>query len=301
MYKSDVLTYLKSRGFKDLEIKERLEGEHNYNYIFTSDRGKFVLRESKEHLDEENRLRSERNVLEFLEKQEIDFTPKSVSYDRERDIHVMTFVGSEDTSLGELDQRDLEKWASDLAKMHSLSYEGFKYFCEERNYTYEEPETVDDKVEQIRQKLAEVRNTDTELVEWAEQKLEELDCQSELVQPRLTHHDIHNSTRKDQGNLSVIDWEFAGFSYYPVEDLADALIDENLREEQIKIIVDQYKRLSNIELTDSVLKESKKLKLLFQLSWSLVEISKLKQRSESTEKYSKYARERKEKYNSIEN
>lgn len=301
MEESSALNFLKSEGFKDIEFHEMLEGEHNHNYIFSSDRGKFVLRKSKDHLDEENRLRSERNVLKFLEHQGINIIPKSTSYNEERDIHITTFVGSEDTSLGNLTQLDLEKWVSNLAEAHSLNYKDFKDFCKERNYQYSKPRTVGEKVEDIQEKLAEAGNTDRKLVEWAEQKLEELNYSSELDEPRLTHHDIHNSTRKSQNNLFIIDWEFAGFSYYPIEDLADILLGENLKQEQIELVIDQYKQLSSIKITGSVLKESKKLKLLFQLSWSLVEISQLNQNGKSTEKYHEYARERKEKFNSIEN
>lgn len=296
-----VLDHLKSEGFEDIEIVEKLEGEHNYNYIFKSERGKFVLRKSKEHLDEEQRLRSERNVLKFLEHQGIKFIPRSVSYDNERDIHITTFVGSENTSLGKLSQKELENWVSNLSKIHSLNYEEFKSFCEERNYSYREPETVVQKIDEIRERLAEAESTDKELVEWAEEKLGELNYSIELDEPRLTHHDIHNSTRKSQNNLFVIDWEFAGFSYYPLEDLADILIDENLKKEQVELVIDQYKSLSTIEITESVLTNNKKLKLLFQLSWSLVEISKPRKNGESSEKYHNYARERKEKFNSIQN
>lgn len=296
MNKSKILNFLDSEEFGEIEIIERLEGQHNHNYIFRSDGGKFVLRKSKEHLDEENRLRSERNVLEFLENQGVGFAPRSVSYDEERDLHITTFVGSENTSLEKLNQKDLEKWVSNLAKAHSLNYEDFQDFCEERNYQYNKPETVDEKVEEIREKLGEAENTDLELVEWAEQKLEELSYSSELNEPRLTHHDIHNSTRKSQKNLFIIDWEFAGFSYYPLEDLADILLDEHLKDEQIELVIDQYKHLSGIKFTDSMLGENKKLKLLFQLSWSLVEISKLEQNGEPIEKYREYAKERKQKF-----
>jgi len=299
MKETEILNFLKSNNFRNIEFIDRLEGEHNHNYIFKSDRGNFVLRKSKEHLDEKNRLRSERNILEFLEHQGLDFSPKSISYDEEKDIHITTFVGSENTSLEKLDQKALEKWVSNLIELHSLNYEDFKAFCEERNYKCGEPDTVDEKVDEIWEKLTKAENADKELVEWAEQKLEELNYSSELDEPRLTHHDIHNSTRKRQNNLFILDWEFAGFSHYPLEDLADILIDEHLKKEQIELVIDRYKHLSSIELTDSTLKESKKLKLLFQLSWSLVEISKLKKNRKTKEKYRKYAKERKHKFEEL--
>jgi Ser/Thr protein kinase RdoA (MazF antagonist) len=164
METSSVRNFLKTLGFEDVKLLENLEGEHNHNYVFRSDEGRFVLRQSKEHLDEENRLRSERNILEFLEYQGIEFAPKSISYNAERDIHITTFVGSEDISLGELKQNELENWISNLAELHSLSYEAFKEFCQNRNYSITSPETVSQKVEEIGEKLDHARNTEKELV-----------------------------------------------------------------------------------------------------------------------------------------
>lgn len=300
MRKSSVRDFLGTQGFKDVKILKKLEGEHNHNYVFRSGDERFVLRKSKEHLDEENRLRSERNVLEFLNHKGIEFTPKSISYNGEQDIHITTYVGSEDISLGKLNQKDLEKWISNLAEVHSLNYGEFKEFCNDRNYQYNRPETVSRKVEEIREKLDDAGSTEKELVDWTEKELENLDYSSELDTPRLTHHDIHNSTRKSPNHLFIIDWEFAGFSYNPMEDIADVLINENLNEEQSEVLISHYKNLTEIELNGSVLKESKKLKLLYQLSWSLVEISKLRKNQKSAEKYLRYARERKEKFSSIE-
>jgi thiamine kinase-like enzyme len=98
----------------------------------------------------------------------------------------------------------------------------------------------------------------------------------------------------------IIDWEFTEFSYNPLEDLADILIDEQLSKEQSEFIIDRYRDLAKIELNDSVLKENKKLKILYQLSWSLVENSKLRENQKTPKKYLKYPKERKEKFNSIE-
>lgn len=296
-----IRNFLELNEFQNIEVIEKLEGEHNHNYVFSSNRGKFVLRKSKEHLEENNRLLSERNVLKFLEAQGIDFAPVSILYDKEKDIHVTTFVGLKDISLAELNLEELINWIQNLAEIHSLNYEEFHEFCESNGYSYNRPETLDQKVEQIKENLAEAENSDEELIEWTKHKLGKLDLKHEVNKPRLTHHDLHNSTRKSQSNLFIIDWEFSGFSYYPVEDLADILLDEHLDQEQAGFVKETYSSLSNFEVTEATIAKNKKLKLLFQLSWSLAEISRRKKNEETTEKYCKYARERKIKFESIEN
>lgn len=289
---SEVRNYLgRNTDFEDVEIVERFEGEHNYSFVFESERGKYVFRARKK-ASSESQLKNERRILDFLNNQDIEFAPETVYYGAEQGFHVVEFVGENEAGLDELSDNELETWTENLVKLHSLRFEDFKEFCEEKGYDFSEPETREEKLGSIENHLDRALDVDQSLLAWARERLK--DFREEMDESRdrvgLSHEDLQNSIRKTSEKLYFIDWEFAKFSYHPESDLVDVFIDEQLAKEQIEIIKQAYRRKTSFGGSlDREVEKAKKLRLLFQLSWSLERLAK-----NQDEKYLNYAEERKQ-------
>jgi aminoglycoside phosphotransferase (APT) family kinase protein len=295
--KSDVKKHLEENtDFEDNEIIERFEGEHNYSFVFESERGKYVFRARKE-ASSEHQLRNERRILEFLNEQGIEFAPETVYYDIEEGFHIVEFVGESEVRLDELIDNELEAWTETISELHSLKFEDFKKFCKERNYEFNKPETRKEKIERIEENLEQVENVNQSLLKWTKDKLEEVREEMNESHNRagLSHEDLQNSTSKTENNIYIIDWEFAKFNHHPESDLADVFIDEELTEKQIERVMQTYRQKTNfVGSLENEVQKAKKLRLLFQISWSL---NRFKDTRDS--KYVEYAEERKNKLEKI--
>jgi len=289
---SSVRSYLEEdTDFEDIKIVEKFEGEHNYSFVFESERGKYVFRARKK-ASSERQLKNERRILDFLNNQGIEFAPETVYYDAEEGFHIVEFVGENEAGLGKLSDNELELWTESIVKLHSLDFEDFKDFCKEKNYEFQTPETRKEEMERIENHLDQTEDVRQSLLMWTREKLEEIrEIDESQDRTGLSHGDLQNSTRKANDNLYIIDWEFAKFSYHPESDLADVFIDEELTEEQIETIKRTYRQKTSFaESLDKEIEKAKKLRLLFQISWSLNRFT-----DTDDSKYIGYAKDRKQK------
>lgn len=289
-------------GFKDSEIEEVLEGKHNRNFVFTSQSGKYVLRVKKAE-QEPGKLENEWKILEFLDEQDIEFAPKTVHFDRNKRVHIVEFVGEEDVELGNLDRDELESWVSNLAKLHSISYQEFTDFCQRKGYEKCRAESRTDIVQKWISKVPEledVPNGDS-IVNWVKDRLEDVKPEIEnesFERTGLTHGDLAHSTRKGD-QLYLIDWEFAKVTESPELSLVKLVVNEVDRE-KFSEIVKIYRKETGIQNFEHKLEMAEQSERLQTIVWLLERSAKLKEREpEESKRLVKLAEQEKHKYTEL--
>jgi len=290
-----------SSSFEKVEVLNVFEGHNNLNYIFASERGKFVLRKRNQISDDENVLIHEKKILEFLSHQNVDSTPKSIQYDSERQIHIISFTGEKPVNLEEMGQVKLVNWVENLCEIHKLQFQDFQEFCRERDYSFESPETPYEKLDEMEEKLENVRSESEHinLVKFCEEKIDELRdsinlCGSEDFY--LNHSDLANSTRKTDNNYFLIDWEYASFNMNPISDIAILFVHRNLDKNQRKTIKQSYKQNMGLSKIESKLKIAENYRIVFNILWTLKRTNKSPKNSEK-HNHLEFALKQKEKYN----
>ncbi len=76
---------------------------------------------------------------------------------------------------------------------------------------------------------------------WLRERLAEVEAAflKELPDPRLCHNDLLNENFLDDGNLRIIDWEYAGMGDV-FFDLANFAVNHGLNDEQDRLLLDAY-------------------------------------------------------------
>lgn len=291
-----VIEYLNTNEkFNAPEIVSVEEGKNNVNYIFSSDEGGYVLRKARQAKEHET-LRNETIVLEFLEAEGIDSVPRSIDFDPEKHMHIVSFVGQKPIWAEKLDQDELRSWAKQLAQINSLTFEQFEGFCEESGYDSIKPEKRADKIEGLYKDLDEIEDSCYEsLKNFVRKKLNQIASEEplELEEPFLMHSDIANSTRKTNDSFFFIDWEFAEFKYNQTTDLAVILSQRDFTEQQIELLKTIFRE--QLEINDNFeerVLRAKKFRHLFNIAWCL------KRASEGVDegKMIRYAERQREKF-----
>ena len=288
-------------SFEDADVLNVLEGHNNLNFIFSSDCEKFVLRKRNQISDEENVLEHEEKILEFLNYNDIDSTPKSIKYDSESKVHIISFTGEQSVNLEEMGEEELVKWVENLCEVHKLEFKDFKNFCEAKDYSFELPDKPQRKLDKIEEKLESIKNETKhkDLVGFCEMKIEELRnllTSTGSEDFYLNHSDLSNSTRKTGNHYFLIDWEYASFNLNPISDIAILFVHRELDKKQKEIIKETYKRNMGLTKIEDKLKEAENIRIVFDIVWSLKRTIKSPKNSKK-HNYTEFALKQKEKYN----
>ncbi|MBC5792418.1 MAG: aminoglycoside phosphotransferase family protein [Nanohaloarchaea archaeon] len=275
--------YLRSQGeFDSCNILRKKTGDNNHNYIFESSNNKYVLRRKKQ-ISEDKSLENERNILKFLEFKEIESVPRSVSYDTDREIHIITFVGQKDVEIGHLNQPDLDEWTKKLLSINRLKFSEYKDYCERKGLDYEEPRTPGENLNELREDVESLSESNG-LIELLKNRLDYLEKDLQTETPGsafLTHSDLSNSTRRTGNNFFFIDWEFSGFNQNPYSDLGIILAHSQLNKEKREAIRRKYKeKLDRKEGFDEKVDAAKQIRHIFNIVWCLQRISKSEKQDE---------------------
>lgn len=275
--------YLRNHDeFREFDILEKEEGDNNHNVIFSSAGRKYVLRRKKQ-ISEDESLENERNILKFLEFKEIEGVPRSVSYDTDQEIHIITFVGQKDVEIGQLSQRDLDEWTEKLLSINRLKFSEYKDYCERKGFDYEEPRNPIENLKELRKDIESLSEPNS-LIELLKNRLDYLEKELQTETPQtafLTHSDLSNSTRKSERTLYFIDWEFASFNHNPYSDLGIVLAHTQPNQEKKKAIRRKYReKLDRKENFDEKVDAAKEFRHIFNILWCLERISKSEKQDE---------------------
>lgn len=297
--KDNVVNYLRDQGFHNISYIDHFSGESNHTHIFKENGKKYVLRTNLDEKGSTNRLQQEHKILKFLESQNIDFVPKSINYDREKQIHITSHIGRRDVKIADLNSKQLQTWIEHLAKIHSLDFKDYREFCEKHSYSYKEPETRKQSIQKFGFERLDYtkQHLETNILEWAEENLEEVyqnvgNTDSDTI--GLSHGDIANNTRITENKVYFIDWELARFSYRPEGTLSYTYIHEDLDEDLYRRIKQLYRKKTGVKNLEEELEATEKITRIHDVIWSLRRVAKLKQKDDPQWKeYMELARERK--------
>lgn len=261
--------------FTDAQVLEEKQGDNNRNFVFRSDGEKYVLRKSKAISEQKNTLENERKILTFLENSGIDFVPRSIHFDSKEEIHVISFVGERSVEIEDLGTKKLRIWARKLTRIHEPDFQSYQEFCKQNNYSYTEPEKPIEKLKRFRKDFRQLDNRlqHEELGAFVEEKLNyliETKKSENLNETFLTHSDLAGSTRIEGNKFKFIDWEFAGFNYNPITDLAIILAHRDLNQKQVSALKSTYKDCLEIQGSfEKELHRAKNIRYIFNIIWCL--------------------------------
>lgn len=295
--------YLNKSRFEEPSLVDYFSGEGNHNYIFESEGKKYVLRQNLEEQGSTNRLKQEYKILSFLEHESIDFAPRSILYDEENQVHITSFVGSEDLGLKDFSQAQLEKWVENLVTVHALDFDDYRKFCEKQGFNYDEPETPKQNLQKFgheRFEYAQKNFGEKEIIDWTQEKLREVD---ELIEENpngrvgLSHGDIANNTRVNSSEVYFIEWELGRFSYNPEGALSYVYIHEDLSQNLYTKIKKLYEEKSDVKLLEERLERSERTTRVGDVIWALKRAAKLKKMDKTDWKdYFDLAKDRKKQF-----
>lgn len=252
--KSRLKSWIQDKDFtgSDFQIEELEKGESNETFQIEDEDRKLIVRISKE--GSEDRISHERDVLQFLEQQNIENVPQVIHYEEdtplERPILVESSVGGERLDIEDATADQIEKLAEFMAEIHSIPVEKYNEFfgtdypssvtLEEElvndfeRYSREPYEDYRSLTESINQRVEELYRKQKDLIEEAS----EMDLE---VPWTFVHGDIPNNIRQDGDEVYIVDWELADVGV-PYIELIEFFTSGGVSEEKQKALLEEYER-----------------------------------------------------------
>lgn len=231
-------------------------GEGNENFLASDDTEVLVVRCTRQDIPDKRTLTHEHTQLRFLEHEQITFAPRSLFYDPQREVHVVSFMQGEDTSIAELPDDYVPLFAAQLATLEQLSYDRFRIFCDTTNTPLKEPIPPDVLFEKVGTDWFAVIASHKDqadvagVMEWLEGKHSYV--QDVFMQRphrvRYRHGDLRwfpggGNLRLNPPHLGFIDWEGAGFvddCRLELGDVIASLPDPEAYAKKIEMLVSEY-------------------------------------------------------------
>ena len=241
------------------------QGEGHKNFLAQQNGVELVVRTVRHDIPEARNFQNERLQLQFLEQEGIQFAPRSVLYDPEKEIHAITFVPGIDHSVADLPVDKLPLLIADLITLEGLSYDRFKELCNKLGIPTPQPETTQGLLKSCGYDWLDIvkghalEEGAQEIIDWVTPKIEQIGQESKERPERLTykHGDLrwHNgggNLRLNGESLSFLDWESARFTNDNLLELGDIIAsipDPQQNKERIDILITEYARQKNIDIS----------------------------------------------------
>lgn len=280
--------------FSEFAVVSKVSGESNNNLILDTDRGKRVLKVSKDISTD--RLENEAQCLRFLDKNSVLNVPELVFFEPGADIGdvlIQTYVGGDDVNPEDLEGEELRKLAEAIAE-HQLSIEKYNSYFDEDVKSYiglkeffrkdfqkwgKEPyeeylNLVDEPDEKVKRLYRKHRKM-----------IDSIDSDLKLEQSFI-HGDLAANLRRSGDKIFVIDWELGRSGAKEIE-LLYLFEHSDMSEEKRKKVIKHYRRISGLS---EGFEEARKLyprSLAFNdLMWTAKRKEKArKQKDEDAERY----------------
>lgn len=217
----EVSKYLvEKKLFKKFEIIGRKSGLSNSNYIIETPDGKFILRANKiKPSRSTNLLVDEYNVLRFFRELELDFVPRTVFFDEERNIHLLSYIEGRKIRFRNISQAGMEQAITKLYQINMLA-DKYQEFCLKNNLTFKKPKSEVDRLRgRIARKISAVNDASifSDVKKWVLERLAEDFAKTKVDQARafLNHGDPADNLILNKGKISIIDWEYTRLTYGP--------------------------------------------------------------------------------------
>lgn len=240
------------------------QGEGHTNYLAAQNGVELVVRTVRQDIPETRSFQNERLQLQFLEQEGVQFAPRSVIYDPEKEIHAITFLPGEDHSVADLPLDKIPQLVTDLITLEGLSYENFQVLCHKLGLHTPNPETTKELLQKCGYDWLEIvkgyanEEGAHEIIDWATPKIEAVKHDSseraEIMRYKhadLRWHDGGGNIRLDGDKLSFLDWEGAGFTQDNLLELGDIIAsipNPQQQKERINLLISEYAHQKDVDI-----------------------------------------------------
>lgn len=244
----EVSKYLvEKKLFKKFEIIGRKSGLSNSNYIIETPDGKFILRANKIKPSQSiNLLVDEYNVLRFFRELDLDFVPRTVFFDEERNIHLLSYIEGRKIRFRNISQAGMEQAITKLYQINLLA-DKYQEFCLKNNLAFKQPKSEVDRLRvRINKKISEVNDEGVfgDVKKWVLERLAQDFAKTKIDQTRvfLNHGDPADNLILNNGKISIIDWEYSRLTYGP--GLVHILAHGSMGKEKEEMLLQFYSKIS---------------------------------------------------------
>lgn len=239
-------------NLSDFSLERMESGESNETFRAEDGDRKLIVRTSKE--DSEDRIAHERDVLRFLQKQNMENVPKIVHYEEDTSLSqpviVESYIGHDELDIEEATAEQIRNLANLIAKFHSISVAEYNEFFgtdHPSKVTLEEELAIDFEeyskkpYEDYRSKADDVDERIEELYGKQQELIEEAGEMDVEVPWTFVNGDIMNNIRQKDDEIYIVDWELAGVGV-PYIELIEFFTSGRVSEEKQEALLEEYER-----------------------------------------------------------
>lgn len=248
--KRSLISYLeKNKIFNDYKIIGVKSGLSNSNFIIESNNKKYIIRSNKKKPSNSiNILENEHHLLKFLEIKKIDFVPRSIYYDKENNIHILTYLEGKQKRFKNISISGMEQAITKLYKINILANE-FREYCKKNKIKTLKPKSEIESLEKNIISKLETISKKHPLYNYKKQILKKLkeDFKNYKINKKeiyLNHGDPADNLIIHKKEISIIDWEYVKCTYGPglIHIIAYGRMDYEKEKNLLKI----YEKISGI-------------------------------------------------------
>lgn len=266
MNEIELRNYVAQSGFSpDATITLLGKGEAHENYLYRDQKRRLVIRTIRNDRPQQSSFRNEFEMLSFVNAQGIEFAPQTELYDEDREIHIISFVEGQDTSIAELPMEFLPLFVKQLVHLEALSYETYRVFATTKKLPVREPESTTTQLQKFCDTWYQnIRNHAGDpyidyVLKWLDSKFDYIKTASHEwpEQIRFVHGDLRwhpggGNLRVSDTKLSFIDWEGACFLSSNRLEIADVVASipkpEEENTDRVSTLIKLYAQITQQEV-----------------------------------------------------
>lgn len=290
---------LANKELKDADINLIKHGHNHDIFLLTTPDNMYVAHVDRGKSDSGSSLYNSFRTLKYLEKKNVQFVPKIVSFNDKETILVETYVGEEHIKFSNLNEQLLDTFVKQLAKIHSLDYKDFQQFCKKSGYDVPQIQTPLNGLEIYGHERFEIVKKlcpDKTVIDWIEPKLKKNTQLVKIIatklEPGIRQGDIGRNTRMKNGKIWIIDWEFSSIAYK--HELAYIKIHSHPTSAQLTFLIKRYAHYSGIPIGDlyNEMEIEERITRVNDVIWAAMKWGENKDSNDNTIKYKKLTHKR---------
>lgn len=250
------------------------QGEGHESYLANNITDRVVVRVKRSDTPFISGFQNEHLQLLFLESQNITFAPKSLYYDSQKEVHVISYVEGVDVSFLELDDTQLKTLVSYITQLETIDYKTYLDFLHKYNNAQPAQAEMQNRIKHnYNNRLAVIEKRQdlltqeiTDFLEWCKENFTIFIAMVNKIQTikYYMHGDLrlNNGTSNirvaHDGTVNLIDWEAAGFTndvFCEIGDMIASVPDIIANIKLLNTMALNYKNTTKLELSSDQMNE----------------------------------------------
>lgn len=217
----EVIGYLIDKNlFKSAQVSFLGKGFSKEVFLVEADEKKYSFMVPAKDIPQEDFFSSLNTNLNFLHQEGISFAPTPFYFDAEEKILLVSYLEGDHVGVGNLNDKQLEQYVSQLNTLHDLKFADYQVFCSQEGFECIPPESPLSRMESHEVKtfaFLQEQCPDKKVVDWIGPRLEKnLEVYRQVkYSPRdviFSHGDLASSNILIKGTQMVfIDWDRSKF------------------------------------------------------------------------------------------